>query len=136
MNAFATCTDWLYAKVGVRFPRLKIALSESGIGWVPLLLDRLDYLSRFGSAWDEPSISVVEVFRRNFWLSSFFDPLTYDLRDHIGVDRIMFESDYPHFDSSWPNTQDILHSQIRHFTPDEIAKVTHQTASALYRHPF
>jgi predicted TIM-barrel fold metal-dependent hydrolase len=134
-NAFATAADWLYAKIGVKYPNIKIALSESGIGWVPLLLDRLDYIARFGSAWDEPSMSPIEVFHRNFWLSTFYDPLTYRLRDQIGMDRIMLESDYPHFDSSWPNTQSILQSQIDAFSPDEIAKITHENAAALYQHP-
>jgi predicted TIM-barrel fold metal-dependent hydrolase len=135
VNAFSACVDWLYAKVGLRFPDIKIALSESGIGWVPLMLDRLDYMSRHGSVWDEPSMTPVEVFRRNFWLSSFYDPLSYALRDEIGVDRIMLEMDYPHWDSSWPNTQAIIGAQLEGFTQSEIDRVTHTNACELYRHP-
>ena len=133
VNAFAACTDWLYAKIPLRFPDLRIAMSESGIGWVPLMLDRLRYISRFGSAWDEPE-PIEEIFHRNFWLSTFFDPSTYAQRDQIGVDRIMLESDYPHFDSSWPNTQAIVHEQIAGLPADEIAAVTHENALRLYRH--
>jgi predicted TIM-barrel fold metal-dependent hydrolase len=99
------------------------------------MLDRLDYMSRHGPVWDEPSISPIEVFRRNFWLSSFYDPLSYGLRERIGVDRIMVEMDYPHFDSSWPDTQAILGSQIEGLSPAEIDQITHANACELYRHP-
>ena len=46
VNGFAAAADWLFAKVPVRFPGIRIVLSEGGIGWVPILLDRLSYMGR------------------------------------------------------------------------------------------
>ena len=135
VNAFAACADWLYAKIAVRFPELRIVLSESGVGWVPMLLDKLEYMMRTGNVWDEPSISPTDLLRRNFWFSSYYDPRSYELREQIGVDRIMVESDYPHFDSSWPDTQEVLRSQFAGFDDEEIDLVTHRNAEHVYRHP-
>ncbi len=134
VNALAACAEWIFAKVAVRFPALRIALSESGIGWVAMLLDKLDYQARTGVAWDEPTISPVELLRRNFWFSTFYDPRALRLADEIGVDRILFESDYPHFDSSWPDTQRILEGQLAGLAPDVVERLTWRNACELYRH--
>jgi predicted TIM-barrel fold metal-dependent hydrolase len=135
VNALAACAEWLYSAIPVRFPHLRIALSESGIGWVAMLIDKLEYTARTGAAWHEPSISPIELLRRNFWFSTFFDPRALRLRDEIGVDRIMVESDYPHFDSSWPDTQRIIGSQLEGFSAHDVDRITHRNACELYRHP-
>jgi len=135
VNALAACAEWLYAKIAVRFPDIRIALSESGIGWVAMLVDKLEYMARTGVAWDEPSISPVDLLRRNFWFSTFYDPRSLALREDIGVDRIMIESDYPHFDSSWPDTQRIVGRQLEGIADGDVERITHRNASELYRHP-
>lgn len=137
INAFVTCADWLYAAVPARFPNIKIALSEGGIGWVPMLLDRIEYGRRHGIA-DEhvfANLEPAEMLHRNFWFTTFSDPRTLALRNDIGVDRIMVETDYPHSDSSWPDTQDLLARQLAHVTDDEAMRMTWRNASELYRHP-
>lgn len=135
VNAFSACTDWLYGAVPVRFPDIKIALSEGGIGWVPLMIDRLRYMRRSGPPRSEMAfggMDPVELMHRNFWFTSFSDPLTMTLRHQIGVDRIMVESDYPHSDSSWPDTQPILEEQLQGVPEDEAARMTWQNAVELY----
>ena len=101
--------DWLWARIPTRFPDLDIAFSEGGIGWVPMLIDRIDYVldhSASGlSAWNDPTLSPTDALRRNFWFCTIDIGSTFALRDHIGVDHIMLESDYPHADSTWPDTQ-------------------------------
>jgi hypothetical protein len=133
VNAFAACVDWLYAKIPVRFPGLHIALSESGLGWIPMLLDKLEYMARGGSAWDDAAIDPIDVLRRNFWFSSYYDPRSLPASGEIGVDRIMVETDYPHYDSSWPDTQELLHRQLRALPPHDVELLTHRNAEALYR---
>jgi predicted TIM-barrel fold metal-dependent hydrolase len=135
VNALAACAEWLYAKIPFRFPALRIAMSESGIGWVAMLIDKLDYMARTGAVWDEPSISPLELLRRNFWFSTFYDPRSLQLRSEIGVDRILIESDYPHFDSSWPDTQRIIGGQLEGLTAHDIERITWRNACELYRHP-
>ncbi len=135
VNAFASAADWLFARVPVRFPELKIVLSEGGIGWVPMLLDRLSYMARENDRRaDFGGLTPVEVFRRNFWFASFSDERTLALRDEVGIDRIMFETDYPHSDSSWPRTQDIVAAQLAGVPGHEADRMTYRNAADLYRH--
>jgi predicted TIM-barrel fold metal-dependent hydrolase len=136
VSGLAAATDWLFALVPVRFPRIKIAFSEGGIGWVPMLLDRLRYMERYGWDWAEfGGVAPAELIRRNYWFTSFGDPTTLRVRDVIGTDRIMIETDYPHGDSSWPDTQRIVGEQLFGMPDEDIANLTHATAAALYRHP-
>ena len=137
INGFAACADWLYSGAAVRFPKIKIAVSEGGIGWVPMMIDRVEYglrhsgrdQSRFGD------MSPIDVLHRNFWFTTFSDPRTMSLRHEVGVDRIMVETDYPHSDSSWPDTHEILASQLTGVPLDEVERITWRNAAELYRHP-
>lgn len=142
INAFAAATDWLFAQIPSRFPNLKIVMSESGIAWVPMLVDRLTFLeSRFNkdndggmnSTWAD-SLTPNEVLARNFWFTSFFDPTAYRLLDVIGEDRVMMEVDYPHSDSTWPDTQEVVKYQIGQLDPEVQRRLTSGNASDLYRH--
>jgi predicted TIM-barrel fold metal-dependent hydrolase len=134
ISGMATAADWLFAGIPVRFPRLQIALSEGGIGWVPLLIDRIDYMARvLDYSKDFGALSPVDVLRRNFWFTTFSDPSTLPLRGMVGVDHIMLETDYPHTDSSWPETQTLLGEQLRGIPQPEIDRITWQNAAKLYR---
>ena len=84
-------------------------------------------------AWGE-EITPAELFLRNFWFCSIEEPRSLEFRDHIGVDRIMLEVDYPHADTSWPDTQAKVHEMVGQFPPDDIRKMTHENAAHLYRH--
>ena len=131
--------EWLWARIPLRFPRLNIALSEGGIGWVPMLLDRLDYVmahSGIGGAgvWDG-DLSPSEAVQRNFWFCSIDDPSALRIRDRIGVNHIMVESDYPHADSSWPDTQELLARRFEGIPEEEVTAMTHGNAARLFRHP-
>ena len=128
--------DWLFARIPVRYPNIKIVLSEGGIGWVPMMLDRLEYISRNHAVWDGfGDLTPAEVLRRNFWFTTFSDPRTLALRHEIGLNRIMVETDYPHSDSSWPDTQELLAVQLHGVPDDEANLITWRNAAELYRHP-
>jgi len=134
INGMATATDWLFAGIPVRFPEIKIAMSEGGIGWVPMLVDRIEYMARvLDYSPDFGRLSPVDVLRRNFWFTTFSDPSTLPLRSMVGVDHIMIETDYPHTDSTFPETQTLLAEQLRDLSRDEIERVTHRNAARLYR---
>lgn len=139
VNAMAAAADWLWARIPLRFPALDVALSEGGIGWVPMLIDRISYVLDHSATglegWDPAGISPVEALRQNFWFCAIDLASTIVLRDHIGVDHIMIESDYPHADSSWPDTQAAARSDLAGCTPAEIRKLTWENASTLFRHP-
>jgi predicted TIM-barrel fold metal-dependent hydrolase len=139
-TAFCAAVDWVWAGIPGRYPDLKIALSEGGIGWVPMAIDRLDYIVEHssGSAAVEPwafDLSPSEVLRRNFYFCMLDDPSTLDQRHLIGIDHIMFETDYPHADSTWPHSQDLLRKRLGHVPFEEAAMIAGGNAARLFRHP-
>jgi predicted TIM-barrel fold metal-dependent hydrolase len=139
VNGVAAAADWLWARIPLRFPLLDVAFSEGGIGWVPMLLDRLDYItdhSGTGGAgvWDG-DLSPSEAVQRNFWFCTIDDPSTLGARERIGVDHIMVEVDYPHADSSWPDTQELLARRLHGLPEQHVRKITHENAARLFRHP-
>jgi hypothetical protein len=102
------------------------------------LMDRLDHVGRYQAmygTWKGIDLSPREVLARNFWFCAIDDPSGLDHRHRIGIDHVLLESDYPHQDGTWPDTQRILAEQIGHFPADDIRKLTWENAAALFRHP-
>ena len=133
--SLTACAEWLWSGWALRYPNLKVAMSEGGIGWVAMLIDRLNNIidrSGYGLGWD---IRPADVLHRNFWFCTIDDPSTIETRHTIGVDRIMVEVDYPHGDGTWPNTQAVIEHCWGHIPPVELRKMCCENAAALYRHP-
>lgn len=136
--SLTACAEWLWSGIPLRFPEIKIAMSEGGIGWVAMLIDRLENIvdrSGYGLGFDAGGLRPADVLRRNFYFCTLDDPSTIDTRHVIGVDHIMIEVDYPHGDSTWPDTQEVIRNAWGHLPPDELNKLTHENAAALFRWP-
>ena len=134
--AMFAAVDWLYSMYPVRHPDLRICMSEGGIGWVAGLLDRLDHMLSYHEMYGTwtSELTPAQVMQRNFWFCAVEDPSSFDQRERIGVDHILLESDYPHCDSTWPNTQRVIEKEIGHLPPADVRKITWENASRLYRH--
>jgi predicted TIM-barrel fold metal-dependent hydrolase len=133
--SLAACAEWLWSGYPLEYPTLKIAMSEGGIGWVPMLIDRLDNIvdrAGYGLGWN---VRPADVLRRNFWFCTIDDPSTISLRHVIGVENIMLETDYPHGDSTWPDTQQVIERYWGDIPADELRMMCSGNASALYRCP-
>lgn len=133
--SLAACAEWLWSGYAVRHPGLKIAMSEGGIGWVAMLLDRLDNLvdrSGYGLGWQ---MRPADVLQRNFWFCTLDDPSTIVTRHRIGVGNIMFETDYPHGDGTWPDTQSLVGEIYGDLPVSELRAILCENAAALFRHP-
>jgi len=130
--------DWLNLAALHRYPTMRICLSESGIGWIPYLMERADYSHEQHHVWTHSKqyfggLKPSEVFRRHF--SSCFIDDAYGLRnlDLIGEDNVCYEVDYPHSDAPWPNAPEILWKSAQFLTDEQIDKVTHRNAMRLYK---
>jgi predicted TIM-barrel fold metal-dependent hydrolase len=133
--SLTACAEWLWSGWAVRYPGLKVAMSEGGIGWVAMLLDRLDNIvdrSRYGLGWD---LRPAEILKRNFWFCTIDDPSTIDTRHRIGIDHVMAEVDYPHGDGTWPDTQLVIEKYWGHIPASELRALCCENAARLYRHP-
>jgi predicted TIM-barrel fold metal-dependent hydrolase len=135
--SLSACAEWLWSACAVRYPNLKIAMSEGGIGWVAMLVDRLDNIvDRSGYGLDGfEGMRPADVLRRNFWFCTIDDPSTICTRHTIGIDHVMLEVDYPHGDGTWPDTQTVVERYWGDLPVDELRKLCSQNAAALYRHP-
>jgi predicted TIM-barrel fold metal-dependent hydrolase len=109
VNAQLALSDWLFSGHFARFDHLTLALSESQIGWMPFLYERVDRIWRRGNA----SAEVPDIFQqppseyaKGRVYGCFFEDTfgIRDARDAIGADVITFEMDYPHQDTTWPHT--------------------------------
>ncbi|HEY3716453.1 MAG TPA: amidohydrolase family protein [Jatrophihabitantaceae bacterium] len=117
-----TAVDWIYSKIPVRHPALRIVLSEAGVSWVPTVIERLYRAHRqveASSAWSTTDPHPVDVLRRSFRFTSIEDTSAFRQLDLIGVENVMLESDYPHNDSSWPATQPLVRRQIEHLDENQ-----------------
>jgi predicted TIM-barrel fold metal-dependent hydrolase len=135
--SLTACAEWVWSAWAVRYPDLKIAMSEGGIGWVAMLIDRLDNIvDRSGYGLDGfGGLRPADVLRENFWFCTIDDPSTIETRQAIGVDHVMLEVDYPHGDGTWPDTQAVIDRYWGHLPVDDLRKMTHRNAAELYRHP-
>jgi len=140
MSVAVGAADWLNLSALQRYPNLRIALSESGIGWIPYFLERADYTHYQHSAWTHSDtyfggLKPSEVFHRHF-TSCFIDDY-YGCRnlDLVGEDNACFEVDYPHSDAPWPDAPEILWRSVKNLPDTLIDKVTHLNAMRLYQFP-
>ena len=114
------------------------ALCAGGLGWVAMLLDRLDFMTDRGEYMANGYSAEVrpgDIVQRNFWFCTIDDPSTIDTRHRIGVENVMLEVDYPHGDSTWPDTQRVIEEHWGHVPDDELRLMTHLNAAHLFRHP-
>ena len=109
-NSAISMTDFLMSGLFVRYPNLKVLYSEGQIGWIPYVLDRVDKVWLNHRAWagvrhipEPPSTYYVD----HVYGCFFDDPIGLRLIDEIGLANAMFETDYPHTDSTWPDTKKI-----------------------------
>jgi predicted TIM-barrel fold metal-dependent hydrolase len=133
-----TMTDLFIAGVFRRFPRLRVALSEGGIGWIPFYLDKMDR-HVVNQAWtntrvDDKGSTPTDAFREHVLACFISDPSALLLRDRIGVDVIAWECDYPHSDSLWPTAPEEAHEEFvgAGLTDTEIDKITHVNACRFF----
>jgi predicted TIM-barrel fold metal-dependent hydrolase len=135
VNAFVASVNLMMSPVPRRFPDIKLVFSEGGIGWIPAALERADrqFLRHRLWAGMHDDLLPSDVFRRNMWVCMIEEPIGLTFREHIGVDRILWECDYPHADTPWPHSQQAVAEEFAGVPDDELQAITHGNAEALFR---
>jgi len=153
-NQAGTLLDWLFSGNFVRFPRLRIALSEGSIGWIPYFLERAEqvvdkqrfWASRFdidmnashergeakGAARFDLDTDIRRLFKDHVFGTFIEDQAGLRLLDIIGEDNVMLECDYPHSDSTWPDTIEMANKWLGHLPEDVQHKITVGNACRVY----
>jgi uncharacterized protein len=124
-----------------RHPRLKMVMAEAGTGWLPWLVQELDY--RHWRLWeakdfwaDKGGIQLEtkpsELFKRQIWATFQEDYAAMALIPFFGDGHLLWASDYPHPDSVWPNSKAAIERQMKHLSPEMRRRLTRDNAAALY----
>jgi len=116
-----------------RYPNVRISFGESGIGWIPYALDRMDF------EWEDRfrdlglKMKPSDYWRRQCKGTFQFDRIGGKLIDDMGVESIMWGSDYPHADGVWPESSKYIEEQFSHLPAEDVHKITCENAGKFYR---
>lgn len=137
-NLMWSTVDLLFSGVLQRHPKLRFSLAEGGIGWIPYILERSDFV------WERhrhymknidfhtrPS----DLFREHIWGCFIDDVFGVQNLDLIGHNKAMLEIDYPHSDSLWPNSRKRAAEVLEDLPDDVVTKVTETNARELFNFP-
>lgn len=131
-NAMGSLSDFLFSGVLVRHPDLKLAYSEGQIGWLPYIIERADDVWSQHRGWAFPREQVPEppstYYRRQVYGCFFRDQHGIESLDTIGVDNVTFETDYPHSDSTWPDTKEIAEEMFAGLDEETTYKIVRGNA--------
>jgi predicted TIM-barrel fold metal-dependent hydrolase len=135
----------IFAGVFERYPDLKFVMTEQGTGWIPGTLANLDWFDRrmklegaaenlfAGVEAAKRSLTPSEYFARNCYVgASFLRPIECGVRHEVGVDRIMWGSDYPHSEGSYPYSREALRASFWDVPVDEVRRMLSGTAAEVY----
>jgi predicted TIM-barrel fold metal-dependent hydrolase len=121
-----------------RHPTLKFCLAESGIGWIPFVVQEMDY--RYKRQFERKKAADIplktmpsEIFKRQVWATYQTDFVGLHLIEFFGDGHVLWGSDYPHPDSTWPVSREVIDRDSAHLSPETKKKVIHDNAAALYR---
>ena len=108
-----TIAQLIMSGVVERFPRLKFISAENGLDWLPWYVSRVKR-ARGGATSFGATLSMdpIDYFHRNFFFTYIDNPEAVEYRETIGVDNLMFATDYPHSASTWPKSQDIVQRDV------------------------
>ena len=130
-----TIVEFMCRGVCERHPNLQIVVAEFNAGWIAHWLYRVELgLQRERRNLVEPYTSAPphEVWQRQFYATIEDDRAALATRDLIGVDRLMWASDYPHTDSTWPCSREVLDELFEGISDIERVKITRENAARLY----
>jgi predicted TIM-barrel fold metal-dependent hydrolase len=136
INIVQAAADLLWSPVLRKFPDLRVALSEGGIGWIPYFFDRVDWIYTRHHQWTGQDFGhrlPSEVFRERVVLCFIDDPAGVDNLDRVGIDGVCWESDYPHSDSTWPLSPETLWKSIDGLPDDVVNQITFENAMRHFR---
>ena len=138
LNNARVVINSVYAGIFDRFPNLKMVSVESGIGWVPFIMQAADYqgIENAPEQMAKMSRKPSEYFADNWYATFWFEADNEDLQgliDQVGEDNCLFETDFPHPTCLYPNPLEAVESQMSSLRPETRRKVLSENAANLYR---
>ena len=136
MQLDETLSGLIFSGVLEKRPRVKFVMGEAGLGWIPYVIERLDHEAhKYGAKTKDYKIGMLpsEIFARQVYTTYEDEKLGVELIPRIGVDNVMWASDYPHGDSTWPHSRKaVSESSLAQHGPAVLRKVTCENAARVY----
>jgi predicted TIM-barrel fold metal-dependent hydrolase len=126
--------DLIWGAVPQRYPKLRFVIVEGGIGWIASLLGFMDHWWHDHHRWMEPKLDEAPstYFKRQFWATFEDDRAGILTRELIGVDRLMWGSDYPHTEGTFPYSQEQIMKDFMGVPEGEVHQMVAGNAARLY----
>ncbi|MEM7542628.1 MAG: amidohydrolase family protein [Pseudomonadota bacterium] len=127
---------FVFDGVFMRHPKLKIVSVEADGGWIPHFMYRMDHAYQRHRHWmkgRELERTPSEYFREHIYFTFQDDYTAFAFKDHVNIERMMWANDYPHSDSTWPWSQDVIAEQTAHMSEKERNLVLHDNVASLYK---
>jgi uncharacterized protein len=123
----------IFSGVTERFPRLKCVFAEAGIGGLNYVLAACDHEWECRHLWTEGIVTrPSETVRRQMYVNFWFEAEGIKLRHHIGIDNIMWESDFPHVASFYPRSWESIERVVDGVPPEDRRKLLYENALRVY----
>ncbi|MCP4905866.1 MAG: amidohydrolase [bacterium] len=129
------CSNMIFSGIFDRCPNLKIVSVESGIGWIPFVLESIDYeWNECGAQLEKPlQRKPSEYFPDHFWGCFWFEKIApAHLIDVVGEDNVLFETDYPHPTCLYPDVQEYIAEISTGWSETRKRKILQDNAAELY----
>ncbi len=124
---------FLFSRVLLRHPKLRVVLAESALSWGMLYLEWADHqFEHDGLAREGYELKPSEMFRRQCYFNAWFDEVA-PFAPYLGAEHILWSTNLPLATSTWPRTQETIHRCLRDVPADEREKVLWKNAASLYR---
>ena len=123
--------DLVWSPILRKYKDLRFALSEGGIGWIPYALERIDYVYEHHRKWTGQDFGdqlPSQVFKDRVITCFIDDAFGVQNRQYMNIDNITWECDYPHSDSTWPQSPEALMKYLDGVSDEDIDKMTHLNA--------
>ena len=129
-----TLTVFIFSGVLERFPGLKLVSAENNVGWLPFVIQRWDQAHATSRYMQTTPLKLrpSEYFHRQVYATFIDDAVGVENRHQIGIDNIMWSSDYPHTASTWPHSRDIIARDFKAAPETEKWKIVRENVIALY----
>ena len=126
---------FIFGRVFVRHPDLKLVCVEADAGWAPHFMYRMDHAykqHRYWMKFEAMERLPSEYFKEHVYLTFQDDWIAFEFRHHLNVERLMWANDFPHTDSTWPTSQELLARHTADLPQDERDRIVHDNVAELY----
>ncbi len=138
-EAITALYDLIFYGVLDRYPRMKIVFVENEVGWIPFFLQQWDYYYRRNRETPRSNVAPLtidslpsEYFARQVYSTFFDDAAGGHNFDWWGVDNCMWSNDYPHPNSTWPHSREVIARDLGHLSAEDQAKLVRDNVAKLY----